>query len=337
MVESVSARLGVDQEEQLHGNLPREIAGKIEIAALDIKQLRFLIALEREKHFGRAADACFVSQPTLSARIRLLEQELGVLIVERHSHNYHGFTEEGMRILQRARRIVADCDAMLQDVSALQDNLTGTLSIGVIPSALPLVSSVTTQFQKLYPAVRINVLARSSMEIQRGLDDFDLEAGISYIDNEPLKNVRQLPMHEECYVLLTGQQVDVGDATEQISWANAANLPLCLLTADMQNRRILDAAFRTAHVSPTPEMETNSILALYSYVLDGRLATILPQHFVDVFGTSNKLRSIPLIEPVLNKKIGLLIADRDPPIPVAERLFATLSSLQLNLPAQDLS
>jgi len=181
---------------------PRELT-------LDIKQLRFLIALEREKHFGRAAEACFVSQPTLSARIRLLEQELGVLLVERHNHNYQGFTPEGEKVLERARRIVADCDAMQQDVTAMHDRLTGTLSIGVVPSALPLVSWLTAKFGARYPAVHINVLSRSSMEIQRGLDDFDLEAGISYIDNEPLKNVRHVPLYDENYVLVSGRPAAV--------------------------------------------------------------------------------------------------------------------------------
>lgn len=292
---------------------------------LDIKQLRFLIALEREKHFGRAAQACFVSQPTLSARIRLLEQELGVLIVERHNHNYQGFTNEGKRVLARARRIVADCDAMQQEASAMHDQLAGTLTIGVIPSALPLTASLTTLFQSRYPAVAVNILARSSSEIQRGLDDFDLEAGISYIDNEPLKNVRHVAMYDEGYVLLIGNDIEPADDNEQISWADAAKLPLCLLTPDMQNRRIVDGAFQAAGVNPKPEMETNSILALYSHVLAGRLATILPAHFPEVLATPAGVRAIKLFNPLVHHKIGLLIADREPAIPVAESLFQLVS------------
>ncbi len=247
------------------------------------------------------------------------------MIVERHNHNYQGFTKEGKQVLERARRIVADCDAMQQEASAMHDQLTGTLSVGVVPSALPLMASLTTRFQSRYPGVAVNVLARSSMEIQRGLDDFDLEAGISYIDNEPLKNVRHVAMYDERYVLLTGNREGLHNDSETISWADAAALPLCLLTSDMQNRRIIDGAFQAAGVSPIPEMETNSILALYSHVVAGRLATILPEHFLKVLAAPVDIRAVQLVQPHVSHKIGLLIADREPAIPVAESLFDLVS------------
>ena len=160
---------------------------------MDIKQLRFLTALARERHFGRAADTCFVSQPTLSARIRQLEQELGVMLVERAQHSYRGLTPEGDRVLHWANRIVADCDAMKQDVSAMHHQLTGAMTLGVVPSALPFAPVLTEAFHNKHPEVTLRVLSRSSQEIQRGLDSFDLEVGITYVDNEPLQRVLGAP------------------------------------------------------------------------------------------------------------------------------------------------
>ncbi len=285
---------------------------------MDIKQLRFLIALAREQHFGRAAERCFVSQPTLSARIRQLEQELGVLIAERDQHGFHGFTAEGERVLHWAQRIVADCDAMKQDVSTMHEELSGNLCMGVIPSALHMVPLLTAPFRKKHPHVNFRVQSQNSNEIQRGLDDFELEAGLTYLDNEPLLNVRCLPLYQERYVLVTGDP-DLRD--QPMTWAGAAALPLCLLTSDMQNRRIIDGVFRQIHCDPIPEVETNSIINLYAQVRLGRLSTVLPDSFLEVVGQPEGVFAMPLTEPVIAHSIGLVAADRNPPSPMAQALF----------------
>ncbi|MDH3639152.1 MAG: LysR family transcriptional regulator [Gammaproteobacteria bacterium] len=285
---------------------------------MDIKQLRFLIALARERHFGRAAERCFVSQPTLSARIRQLEQELGVLIAERDQHGYHGLTAEGERVLHWAQRIVADCDAMKQDVSTMHEELTGNLSMGVVPSALHLAPLITEPFRIKHPQVRFSIQSMNSNEIQRGLDDFDLEAGLTYLDNEPLLNVRRLPLYQERYVLLTGNP-PLGKDT--LTWTEASALALCLLTPDMQNRRIIDGVFRQVHCDPIPEIETNSVINLYAQVRLGKLSTILPDSFLAVAGKAEGVFTLPLTEPDIAHTIGLVAADRDPPSPMAHALF----------------
>ncbi len=285
---------------------------------MDIKQLRFLIALAREQHFGRAAERCFVSQPTLSARIRQLEQELGVLLAERDQHGYHGLTAEGERVLHWAQRIVADFDAMKQDVSVMHEALTGMLPMGVIPSALHLVPRITQPFRDKHPRVRLSVISMNSNEIQRGLDDFNLEAGLTYLDNEPLTNVRRLPLYQERYVLLTGHpELD----TDTLTWTEAAALPLCLLTPDMQNRRIINGVFRQVHCDPIPEVETNSIVNLLAQVRLGNLSTILPASFLAVAGRPEGVRALTLTEPDIAHTIGLVAPDREPATPMAQALF----------------
>ena len=96
-----------------------------------IDKLEFIIALAREQHFGHAAEACKVSQPTLSAGIKQLEDSFGVLLVQRGSR-YHGLTPEGERVLEWARRIVGDARAMRQDIDALKRGLTGHVQIAAI-------------------------------------------------------------------------------------------------------------------------------------------------------------------------------------------------------------
>src|SRR5436309_13586756 len=98
-----------------------------------IDKLDFLLALARERHFGRAAEACGVPQPTLSAGVRQLEQQMGVLLVNRGSR-FQGFTPEGQRVLDWARRIVGDSRAMREEINALRSGLSGRLRMAAIPT-----------------------------------------------------------------------------------------------------------------------------------------------------------------------------------------------------------
>ena len=100
-----------------------------------IDKLDFILALAREKHFGRAAEASGVTQPTLSAGIKQLEQQMGVLLVNRGSR-FQGFTPEGERVLEWARRIVGDSRSMREEINSLRHGLTGRLRIAAIPTAL---------------------------------------------------------------------------------------------------------------------------------------------------------------------------------------------------------
>src|SRR5881392_3363707 len=112
---------------------------------MDIRQLQYLAALAREKHFTRAAQACHVTQPTLSGRIRQLEQELGVPIVAR-GQRYIGLTPEGERVLKWALTILDSWGSLLQEIGQLRSgssHIGGKIALGVIPSALPMVSLLT--------------------------------------------------------------------------------------------------------------------------------------------------------------------------------------------------
>src|SRR6478752_7611755 len=121
---------------------------------MDLRHLGYLVALVRDEHFGRAAAACHVSQPTLSSGIRRLEGEVGFPIVRR-GQRFEGLTPEGERVLEWARRILADCESLEQEASELRGGLRGRLHIGAIPTALPMVSLLTLPFSRQHPHVTI--------------------------------------------------------------------------------------------------------------------------------------------------------------------------------------
>ena len=111
-----------------------------------IDKLELLLALAKERHFGRAAEACGVTQPTMSTGLKQLEEILGVMLVQRGSR-FQGFTPEGERALDWARRIVGDARAMRDEINGLKHQLSGEIRIAAIPTVLGMVASLTTPFR----------------------------------------------------------------------------------------------------------------------------------------------------------------------------------------------
>lgn len=285
-----------------------------------IDKLEFFIAVAREQSFSRAAETCGVTQPTLSAGIKQLEDTLGVLLVNRSSR-FHGLTAEGDRVLEWAKRIVGDARAMRQDVRALKSGLVGLLKIAVVPTALSMVADLTTPFRSKHPGVRFSIMSMTSLEILAGLDNLEFDAGITYLDNEPLGTVRTLPLYVEQYRLLTSSGSPFAER-RSITWAEVGRIPLCLLTPDMQNRRIIDNLLTSAGNQPAPTLESNSVIALYAHVRTGRWASIMAEKLVETLGVIEPIRSIPIIDPRAVHQIGLVVPRREPMTPLATALFA---------------
>ncbi len=290
-----------------------------------IDKLEFLLALAREQNFGKAAELCGVTQPTFSAGIKQLEDTLGVMLVQRSSR-FLGFTAEGERVLDWARRIVGDTRAMRQEVDALKRGLVGHLKIAAIPTALAMVSALTTPYRAKHPNVKFTILSRTSIEVLSALDNLEVDAGLTYIDNEPLGKVRVVPLYAEQYRLLTSEDSVLGDR-DQVTWAEVARIPLCLLTPDMQNRRIINRLLRAAGAEPEPTLESNSMIVLFSHVRTGRWASVMPEKLADTLGLTERLRSIPIVEPEALHRIGLIVPIRDPMTPLAAALVAEAKAL----------
>src|SRR5207342_1595622 len=170
-----------------------------------IDKLEFILALARERHFGRAAETCGVTQPTLSAGVKQLEEQMGVLLVNRGSR-FQGFTPEGERVLEWARRIVGDARAMRDEIKTLRSGLAGQLRIAAIPTALAMVGALTTPYRERHPNVQFTIYSRTSLEILALLENLEIDAGITYLDNEPLGRVTAIPFYEERYRLITSSE-----------------------------------------------------------------------------------------------------------------------------------
>jgi DNA-binding transcriptional LysR family regulator len=286
-----------------------------------IDKLELLLALAKERHFGRAAEACGVTQPTMSTSLKQLEEILGVMLVQRGSR-FVGFTPEGERTLDWARRIVGDVRGMRQEINSLKDGLSGEIRIAAIPTVLGMVASLTTPFRARHPNVRFRIVSCTSIEVLGLLENLEVDAGLTYLDNEPLGKVRSIPLYDESYRLITAPDSQFGDR-DQVTWKEVGEVPLCLLTPDMQNRRIIDRALLAAGTQAKPSLTSNSIIVLYTHVKTGRWASVMPAKLADTLGLSDAVRSIPIVDPKVTYRIGLVVPLRDPMTPMVAALVHT--------------
>ncbi|MFE3163277.1 LysR family transcriptional regulator [Streptomyces sp. NPDC059224] len=292
-----------------------------------LRRLEYLVALARERHFARAAAACHVSQPSLSAAIRRLEHELGVPIVRR-GRRYEGLTPEGETVLAWAHRILAERDALRQELSALREGLTGTLRLGIVPTAVPVAALLTGPFCDRHPHARVAMESLSSLDIRRGLAEFELDAAMTYLDVDELRQVRRFPLYEERYVLLTPVDGPLGD-TADATWSQAAALPLCLLGTRMRNRRIIDDCFAAEGAAPVPAVESDSVAGLYAHLPGGRWSSVISHAWLHMFGVPPGMRVVPLRGPAHGPRVGLVVARSEPRSVLAEALVKVARQARL--------
>lgn len=283
------------------------------------EKLAFLIALAREKHFGRAAQICGVSQPNLSLAIKQLETHFGVPLVDRGSR-FVGFTAEGQRVLEWARRIVSDTRAMHADIDTMKQGLSGHVRFAVVPTALPVMSRLTTAFWKRHAGVKLTISAHTSTEILSRLENLEADAGVTYLDNEPIGRVVEIPLYRERYHLVTGEGGTFSER-KSVTWEEVATLPLALLSPNTQNRRIIDHCFEEAGVDVEAILETNSLSVLATHLNSGLWSSIMPRIVAESLGLPVNIRNIPIVAPEMSALIGLIVPVRDPQPPLTAALI----------------
>ncbi|MBA4782165.1 MAG: LysR family transcriptional regulator [Rhizobiales bacterium] len=284
----------------------------------DLRDMQLLVALKRHGHFGRAAMECGISQPAFSSRIRNLELELDVSLVQR-GNRFMGLTPEGEIALKWARKMLLDADGMRQELTVSTKTLEGNLVIGVIPTALAVAARLPSIIAKAHPKLRIEITSASSTEIKRGLEDFSFNAGISYIDDNVPASVEAIFFYPETYYLLAPRHL-FETPPAAIRWADAARLPLCLLSRTMRNRRIIEEVFTELGISIDPVMETNALTVSLAQVENGYTATIVPEALIGMLPISAQVLALELIEPEVRRSVGLLLPNRTP-VPPAHKVL----------------
>lgn len=289
---------------------------------MDIKQLIYLCNLERERHFGRAAEASFVSQPTLSMRLKNLERELGLSLINR-SNNFDGFTAEGERVLAWAREIVSVYQGLKLEVESLKHGVNGTLRIGVVPQcsvSLPLLLKMVSD---RYPQLDYRVAVLSADQLLEALNSHTVDVGIGFFE---LATLRELHFQAES---LTDNGVELVyhpahfpqlDSYDSLRLENIAVLPLCLAEPTRYFRRYLDASFREAGLTQRVILESTSIFQLLQGVQVGLGCLIAPVgHLLPDMNPD--LHSRPLAIAPMARHAAVVIAEPGRATPLSQHFF----------------
>jgi DNA-binding transcriptional LysR family regulator len=288
--------------------------------------LKYLVALDDYRHFGRAALACSVTQPALSNALRALEEDFGTSIVKR-GRNFAGFTEEGERILASGRRMLREYELLQQDLNSGENAPAGNLVIGSVPTALPIAARFAGMLQDRHPGIAPAVRSMSSVELETGLESLALDIGLGYSErmSEGRSMVRVVPQYVEHYFLLrraAAADLEALRIGPPITWLEAAALPLCLLSPEMHNRTIMDRAFAEVGAHPKPAIETNSVLTLALSVRAGRVVSIMPGALVDAVYGYRELEALPLTEPSVEVPIAFMVHEGNRPSRTLEAALA---------------
>jgi DNA-binding transcriptional LysR family regulator len=114
---------------------------------------------------------------------------------------------------------------------------------------------------------------------------------------------------------------------DRVTWSEVGRIPLCLLTPDMQNRRIIDGLLRAAGTEPSPTLESNSMIVLFAHVRTGKWSSIMPAKLAETLGLTDNVRSIPIVEPAATHAVGLVVPHREPMTPLVSALVAEARAL----------
>lgn len=272
--------------------------------------MRYFSALHEHKHFGRAALACHITQPALSNALKALEDEFGVVIVRR-GRTYEGLTPEGEQVLLAAHRMLHEHEVLQQTLKSEVDYPRGRLRMGAVPTAVPILSRFAALLQARHPGIQPVVLSLSSLELETRLEDLSLDLALGYTDRMHQRAIKLQcwPQYVEYYFLVRRALEPHPDGLQMrgpVPWQTLAHLPLCLLTPEMHNRRIMDTAFAAAGIQVVPAIESNSIFSLVLSVVDGSVCSVLPGGLLGAVMTYRELEALPLIAPEVRTPIGFM-------------------------------
>jgi DNA-binding transcriptional LysR family regulator len=275
-----------------------------------IDKLEYLVALADTRHFGRAAERCGVTQPTLSTGIKQLERLLGLRLVQRGSR-FIGLTPAGEEVLDWANHIVADVRTMRQEIKTVKSGLAGHLKIAVVPPVSPVIVEITTPFLRRHPDVQFTILRKTSAQILPLLESREVDAGITYLDSMPSGRFRTVPLYNERYRLVISKDA-LPESQKTVTWAEVAQIPLCLMTSNTRNRQIHERLMREAGHAPTPTLESDSMLVLFTHVRTGRWASVMSAKLTDFLSLEESVRVVPIVEPDVTIPIGVFVPPIEP-------------------------
>ncbi|NOS76873.1 MAG: transcriptional regulator CynR [Nitrospira sp.] len=270
---------------------------------MELRHIRYFLAVADALHFTKAADRMHVSQPALSAQIKQLEQEVGVPLFDRLGRSVQ-LTRAGAIFREHATNVLRELETAQSAIAEAEGLHRGALTIGVLQTVNAYVMpEVVTRFVARYSHIAIKLEELSGQDIERRVCDGQLDVGVGF-DPPASDKLECQPLFEEDMVLITARRHRLAKHRHR-TLAELRDEPLALLSTDFSARRLIDDSFRKAQVRPNIAVESNSIEGILATVRAGQLTTILPRLAMGSGGDAT-LQMVFLTNPTPTRGVGLL-------------------------------
>ncbi len=287
---------------------------------MNLRQLRYLVALADERHFTRAAAREHVAQPALSQQIRSLEAELGMPLVERTTRRV-AMTQAGEVLVARARRALAELDAAHAELQSLAGVQTGRLSVGALHTMGPVdLSLLLATFHDRHPAIELTVREQSSEELAAMLRDDEIDlAFLSVTERIQSRGLSLRPLvSEELVVVLPAEHALAG--RDRLRLRDLSGESFISFREGARLRELLVRSAQRAGFEPRIALESNESRRIRSLVSRGLGVAILPRS--DAEGPGSSVAVSDLVEPPLTRDVTLAARAERRPSPAAEAFVA---------------
>lgn len=273
---------------------------------MTLTELRYIVALARERHFGRAADKCNVSQPTLSVAVKKLEDELGLALFERSSGEVR-VTPVGSQVVAQAERTLAEAARVTEIAAAGKDPLSGPLRLGVIYTIGPwLLPALVPRVKARAPRMPLYIVEDYTENLLERLKACELDVLVLALPIAEPGIVAQ-PVYEEAFRTL----VPVAHPWAKLKSLRPAQLldePLLMLGAGNCFRdQVLDLCARASRGESPQVLEGSSLETIRHMVASGVGVTVMPSSSVDGIAADDPLLRVkPFVEPTPSRRVGLV-------------------------------
>lgn len=268
---------------------------------MTLTEFRYIVAVAQEKHFGRAAEACFVSQPTLSVGVKKLEEQLGVVIFERSKSDVK-ITPQGQRVVEQAQRILEQVDQLKQEATQNADQLEGPLRIGAIFTIGPyLFPSLVPELRRLAPKMPLHIDEDYTHNLKTKLRNGDLDAIFIALPFDEAE-IDTIPLYEEDFQALL---------PPKHPWVKKENMHLADIADEVMIMLGAGHCFRDQVLEACPQCRDNSLNPQKDWITGSSLETI--RHMVaSGLGVSVVPASATTFQ---NEKLGLVVKSFTDPVP----------------------
>jgi LysR family transcriptional regulator, cyn operon transcriptional activator len=294
---------------------------------MELRHLRYFLAVADVSHFRRAAEMLHVSQPTLSLQVQQLEKELGVPLFDRIGRRVR-LTAAGQLFRDRARRVLRELDEAQVGIDELDHLKRGRVAVGVVQTVNTyLIPAAAAEFSAAYPGVTLSVEELSASGVELGVSEGRLDLGVSFVPTAA-SGLDAVPLFEEELVLILPER-HAWAKRRTVRVAELGDEPLMVMPAGFYTRQMIDDAFRAAGITAKIAVEMNSIAAIVATVQRGGHATILPR--LAIADKDTRVRSVRLERPTPSRKIGLIKRKESSALRARDAFFRVMQSVSKRL------